>query len=70
MKNTYAVRYRQFIANIQKVINEAGLPAFAMIPVVREALQQLIRQDELQYQNGLKQASDGSDASNGGQENQ
>ena len=50
MNTPDTIRYRAFAANIQRVVNEAHLPPFVMIPVLREALAQLVKQDERQYQ--------------------
>lgn len=48
------VLQREFKAKIVKAINEAGLPAFALIPILKDALGQLVRIDEEQYQADLK----------------
>ena len=50
MNTQDTVRYREFAANLQKLVNGAQLPPFVLIPVFREALAQLVKQDEQQYQ--------------------
>ena len=49
------VRYRKFVTELQRAVNDASLPAFAMIPVVRELLAQLVRMDERQYTEDVNQ---------------
>lgn len=57
MEKSDTIRYREFIARLQTLVNESHLPAFVMIPVLREALQQLARQDERQYLEDMKKLS-------------
>ena len=45
---------REFKEKIVTAINESGLPAFALIPVIEGALGELNRIDEQQYQTDKK----------------
>lgn len=45
---------REFKDKIVEAINESGLPAFALIPVIERALGELNRIEEEQYQNDKK----------------
>lgn len=57
MEKSDTIRYREFIARLQTLVNESHLPPFVMIPVLREALQQLANQDERQYLEDMKKLS-------------
>ena len=69
MQKPDTIRYREFVAHLQTVINDSQLPAFVMIPVVREALQQLAQQDENQYRKDMESMSGEEDSADGRQKN-
>ena len=49
MKKTAIILHREFVNGMEELINSSGLPAFVLIPVLRDVLNQLVRQDEQQY---------------------
>ncbi len=49
MQKPSTVAYREFLDRINNLVNESGLPAFVLIPVFREILGQLVRNEEVQY---------------------
>lgn len=54
MDKSNTIRYREFIAHMETLINNSGLPAFAMIPILRETLRQLAQLDERQYRKDME----------------
>lgn len=55
MHKPSTVAYREFLDNINDLVNKSGLPAFVLIPVFREILGQLIQNEEMQYENDRKE---------------
>lgn len=53
MKKTAIILHREFVNRMEELINTSGLPAFVLIPVLRDVLNQLIRQDEQQYMSDM-----------------
>ena len=76
MGKSDTIRYREFIAHMETLINNSGLPAFVMIPILRETLRQLSQLDERQYQKDMQALTASNDKkdsevnADGGQENQ
>ena len=55
MQKPSTIVYREFSDNLQDLLNNAGLPAFVMIPLMREALTQLEVIEQRQYQRDLEE---------------
>ena len=55
MQKPASIRYREFVEKFQTVLNESDLPAFILLPTVREAIVQLEAIDERQYQRDLEE---------------
>ena len=53
MQKPATVAYRELSDKLQELLNNCGLPAFVMIPLLREALTQLEALDERQYQRDM-----------------
>lgn len=49
MDKPTTMRHREFKADLISLINESGLPAFVLIPVVEQALSELKAIEEQQY---------------------
>ena len=49
MNKPSTIAYREFVEKIQQALDTANLPAFVIIPVLRDALAQLVQLDEQQY---------------------
>lgn len=50
MDKPSTVLHREFVDKLQNLINGSHLPAFVLVPVVRDALDQLIRLEDQQFQ--------------------
>lgn len=48
------LKHREFKENLVNLINEAGLPAFVLKPIMTELLEQLNQLEETQYQQALE----------------
>lgn len=77
MEKPSTVLHREFVGKLQDIINGSNLPAFVLIPVLRNALGQLEQLEERQYQmdaaawNEARQKKDKKEGKeSGGQENQ
>ena len=55
MEKPDTIRFREFGENIRNCINEAQLPAFVLIPVVRSILDQLTEIDNKKYADDMRQ---------------
>lgn len=49
MNKPSSISYREFQTNLMNTINNSGLPAFVMIPLVQDTLRQLKQLEEQQY---------------------
>lgn len=50
MDKPSTVLHREFVDKLQNLINCSHLPAFVLVPVIRDALDQLIRLEDQQFQ--------------------
>ena len=50
MEKPSTVAFREFVEKIQQAVNSSNLPAFVLIPVFRDTLEQLAQLDEQQFQ--------------------
>ena len=49
MEKPSSILYREFSNNIANVINQSGLPAFVMVPVIQNVLHELDEISNRQY---------------------
>ena len=77
MEKPSTVVYREFVDKIQEAVNTSNLPAFVIIPVIKDTLDQLVRLEERQYQHDAAEwnkaraeKSKSEVNADGGQENQ
>ncbi len=49
------IECREFTKRLQELLNDSNLPAFVIIPVVRNALLQLEAIDENEYKNAVNE---------------
>lgn len=54
MKKPSSIVYAEFADKLQNIINETELPAFVMIPVVREVLRQLTVLNQSAYKRDVE----------------
>lgn len=54
MDKPASVAYRDFQRDLIELVNNSGLPAFCLVPVVREALDQLTTAEKAVYERDLE----------------
>ena len=55
MQKPATVAYEEFGTEIERIINNCGLPAFIIIPLLKSAIAQLEEIKERQYQRDLEE---------------
>lgn len=54
MQKPLTVRHKEFIDAVEKLINESGLSAFAMRPVLQDAMTAVAAMERKQYEHDLE----------------
>ena len=55
MQKPSTIIYREFKDELQELINSSSLPAFVLLPVMRDVVRQLEKIEERQYQRDVEE---------------